>query len=336
MTDTTPDFSRYLNVRSAYAPSFTHDGEALAFLTDVSGVAEAWRVHLPAGAAAPLWPDQLTFSGDRISRMEYAPNDNRLLLCGDADGSELTQLYLLSPDGADLRHIAGAPNAICQFGAWSPDGQRIVYASNERDARFFDIYERDMTTGDTRAYPLPDGTYWPERYSPDGASIVIARYETFFRNQLILLDRASGVARPLTPDPTAAHAAYANPAWSADGQSLYLLSDEGQDHRQFAMLDLSSGAMRSLTDAPWDAEALAVSRDGARLALVTNEDGYSRLTVYDVAAGWEQRRALTTPTWDHACWVSFRGRMMASALPSRASHPLRRSTCGRSMSPLAR
>jgi dipeptidyl aminopeptidase/acylaminoacyl peptidase len=295
MSDSAPDFARYLNVRSAYGPSFSHGGAALAFLTDVTGVAEAWRVATPADDSTPRWPDQLTFGGERTSRVAYAPDDNRLLICGDTGGSELTQLYLLSPDGSDLRQIAGTPNTICQFGAWSPDGQRIVYASNERDARYFDICERDLTTGATRAYALPDGTYWAERYSPDGRSILLARHETLFRDQLILLDCATGAATPLTPEPTAAHAAHVSPAWSADGKGLYLLCDEGRDFRQLAWLDLTTGALRYLTDAPWDAEALAISQDGAHLALVTNEGGYSRLALYDVSAGWEARQALATP-----------------------------------------
>lgn len=295
MTDTAPDFAKYLNIRTASGPSFSHDGASLAFLSDVTGVAEAWRVALRADEPEPLWPDQLTFGGERVSRVDYAPNDNRLLICSDVGGSELTQLYILNPAGDELRQIAGAPNTICEFGAWSPDGQRIAYASNERDARFFDVYERDVATGDTRAYTLPDGSYWPERYSPDGRSLLISRHETNTQDQLLLLDRETGAARALTPEPADAHAAHKSAAWSANDQGLYLLSDEGQDFTQLAYLDLSSGAMRYLTHAHWGAEALAVSHDGRYLALAINEDGYTHLSVYDVSAGWEQRHELALP-----------------------------------------
>lgn len=295
MNHPAPDFARYLNVRSAYGPSFSHDGATLAFLTDITGVAEAWRADAPTDGYALRWPDQLTFSGERVSRVTYAPNDGRLLISSDVGGSELTRLYLLSADGSELREIAGAPNSICTDGGWSPDGQRIVYANNERDAHYFDICERDMATGAVRVYTLPDGTYSPERYSPDGHSILIVRAETAFRDQLILLDCATGAVRPLTPEPTVDHAVHVNAAWSADRQGLYLLSDAGRDMRQLAWLDLTSGEMRYLTDQPWGAEALAVSDDGARLALVTNENGYTRLEVFDVSAGWERRQPLSTP-----------------------------------------
>ncbi|MGH2502325.1 MAG: S9 family peptidase, partial [Ktedonobacterales bacterium] len=117
----------------------------------------------------------------------------------------------------------------------------------------------------------------------------------FFRDQIILLDCASGAARPLTPEPAAEHASYVAPAWSADRAVLYLLADEGRDVRQLAYLDLQSGALRYLTDGVWDAEALAVSADGARLALATNEQGYSRLEVFDVRAGWDGHLPLAIP-----------------------------------------
>src|SRR5262245_27040432 len=46
----------------------------------------------------------------------------------------------------------------------------------------------------------------------------------------------------------------------------------------------------------WDAEGLALSRDGQRLALVTNVDGASHIEIFDVTAGWDGRVALPAPT----------------------------------------
>lgn len=70
MPATSPDFVRYLNVRSAYGASFAPDGRHITFLTDITGVAEVWRVPVPpvapAGSGAEVaWPEQLTFGGAR-------------------------------------------------------------------------------------------------------------------------------------------------------------------------------------------------------------------------------------------------------------------------------
>jgi dipeptidyl aminopeptidase/acylaminoacyl peptidase len=84
------------------------------------------------------------------------------------------------------------------------------------------------------------------------------------------------------------------PAFSANGKGLYLLSDRGREFMALAYLDLGTSEMTYLRDDRWDAEALALTHDGTRLALALNDDGISRLEVCDVTSGWEQRQALNT------------------------------------------
>jgi dipeptidyl aminopeptidase/acylaminoacyl peptidase len=116
--------------------------------------------------------------------------------------------------------------------------------------------------------------------------------ETLFRDRLYLIDRVTGETNSITAEISAGHGAHVQPAWAPDGQSLVLLSDEGRDFAALAQLDISSGALRYLTDEAADCEGLAVSRDGSKLALVTNVDGYSRLEVYDIGGGWSARKAI--------------------------------------------
>ena len=129
-----------------------------AFLTDITGVAEVWSIALvrvEAEADACPGPSQLTFGGERMLGAAYSPVDDQLIVGGDVGGNERTQLFLMSGDGTS-RHTAltNQPEVIHVFGGWqedgsassgwSPDGTRIVYASNARDPRFFDIYERSV------------------------------------------------------------------------------------------------------------------------------------------------------------------------------------------------
>jgi dipeptidyl aminopeptidase/acylaminoacyl peptidase len=294
MPDQAPDFAPYLNVRSASTPSWSPDGSALAFLTDISGVSEAWRVRLDPtlDATTQRWPDQLTFGGERVSAAVFAPGDERIILASDTGGSELTQLALLPSGGSPAQPLTNAPNAIAHFAEWSPDGQRILYAGNVRDPRYFDVYEHDLASGETHLWPLPDGTNWALRYSPDGQRILATRVETFFRDRLYLINRATGETRAITREITAPHGLHNSPAWAADGQSLYLLTDEEREFINLARLDLDSGELRYLVEEAADCEELAISRDGRKLALTTNLDGSSRLDAYDISGGWEARQRI--------------------------------------------
>ncbi|MEO7000447.1 MAG: S9 family peptidase [Ktedonobacterales bacterium] len=287
-------FERYLNVRAAYGPSFAPDGSRLSFLTDITGVAEVWNVD--AQAQRPQWPEQLTFRGERVAGAVYSPTAETLLMSGDIGGDERTQLFRLSGDGAQLDRLTNRLETIYQFGGWSPDGQRITYTSNERDPRYADVYERDLAGGEPRLLLQHDSANTSAGYSPDGRYILVARHETNTRHRLLLIDTQTGATRALTPAVTEGPATYQNPCWAADGKGLYVLSNAGRQFLSLAYFDLATDELRYLRETPWDVDDLALTEDGARLALVTNEDGYSRLELFDIRQGWEQRRPLPTPT----------------------------------------
>jgi dipeptidyl aminopeptidase/acylaminoacyl peptidase len=288
-------FERYLNVRNAYGPSFSPNGERLSFLTDITGVAEIWSVPVDLDAATPAWPEQLTFRGERVSGMAYSPVEPVMLVAADTGGSELDQLYTLSQDGAEFRALTDQPKVMYRAGHWTPDGQRVIYASNERDPRYFDIYERDMASGNVRLLWQQDSTNFPSTISPDGTRAIISRIHSNVFTQLFLFDLASGDVRALTPDTASGPSLFENPSWSADGSGLYVLSNRGRDFINLAWLDLATGELTYLRDDQWDADHLAVTHDGRRLALTFNEEGYSRLELFEIARGWSERRELPLP-----------------------------------------
>ncbi len=288
-------FERYLNVRSAYMPTFSPDGKRLSFLTDITGVAEVWSLPIDIHASSPAWPEQLTFLGERVTGASYAPTTDVLLVSADVGGNERTQLYSLSADGSAFIALTTQSEAIHQFGGWSPDGTRITYSSNERDGRYFDVYERTLETGEPRRLLQHDGTNHPVRYSPDGRYILVSREESNVRNQLLLLDTLTGDIRILTTGVSEGQAQHEFPDWSADRRGLYLLSNRGRQFLSLAWLDLTTAEMTYLRDDSWDLEYLALTHDGTRLALVINEDGYSRLLLFDVSKGWEARLELPAP-----------------------------------------
>src|SRR5260370_11662755 len=60
---------QYLNVRGALTPMISPSGEEVAFLTDITGVSQLWRVSSKGG-----WPDHLTFfpAGGAHARSSHA------------------------------------------------------------------------------------------------------------------------------------------------------------------------------------------------------------------------------------------------------------------------
>jgi dipeptidyl aminopeptidase/acylaminoacyl peptidase len=318
-----PDFVRYLNVRAASGANFSPDGRRLTFLTDITGVAEVWSIAVAPvasgdGEERPIpWPEQLTFGGERIAGASYSPVDDQFIISGDIGGNERTQLFLMRVRGegngatdTTLIPLSNQPEVIHVFGGgqedgsasngWSPDGKSIIYAANARDARFFDIYERSIDDLDAapRLLLQHDGTNYPASYAPDGRSVLVERFDSNVRNSLLLVDTTTGEVRQLTPEDDSDRsgpARYVSPQWSADGRGLYLLSDRRRQFLSLAWLDLATAEMTYLREEQWDAEGLALSRDGRRLALVTNVDGASRIEIFDISSGWEGRTNVPSP-----------------------------------------
>ena len=73
---------RYLNIRSASAPTFSAAGERVAFLTNITGTNQIWSVNSQGG-----WPDQLTSYEDRVDFVEWSPDGSGLVF-GKAHGGD--------------------------------------------------------------------------------------------------------------------------------------------------------------------------------------------------------------------------------------------------------
>ncbi len=296
MATITYPFERYLNVRMAYGASFSPDGSQLSFLTDITGVAEVWSVPVDMRSSSSAWPTQITFRGNRCMSASFAPKSNTLLITGDVGGNERTQLYLASADGVRFDELTTKPEVMYLFGDWSPDNLHISYSSNERDSRYFDVYERNVETGEVTLLFQHDGTNNAGTYSPDGQYLLITREEDNVHNQLLLLDRSTKEVRTLTPETGTGPSLYRDAAWSADRRGLYLRTNRNRQFLSLAYLDLETQETIYLSDTSWDIEHLVLTPDGNTMALVTNEDGYSQLELFDVSRGWGERTSLSAPT----------------------------------------
>jgi Tol biopolymer transport system component len=146
---------RYLNIRAAAGPTFSPDGRFLAFLTNITGVAQLWQLPLEGG-----WPLQLTFSDESVRMAQYSPLRHELVFGMDIGGNERSQLYRLMGVGGGSDHGIGdgwvtsdltrRPEAIHEFGGWSHDGQRIAFSANRDDSSRFDVYIQKISEPDAR------------------------------------------------------------------------------------------------------------------------------------------------------------------------------------------
>jgi dipeptidyl aminopeptidase/acylaminoacyl peptidase len=266
-----PDISRFLNVRTAGAPSLSPDGSHLAFRTQISGTPQLWVVDAAGG-----WPRQLTF-GESVTFHEWSPAGDWIVYGTDRGGNEREGYYLITPDGAQERELLAPSEAFREFGGFTRDGRRIAYATTERNGRDFDIHLLDVATGaDRRVFEGRMGLY-AVSWRPDGGAVLLSEARGEDANDMYLLDLATG--RLDTLFQPADRAGYRGFAWTPDGGGFYLATNQDREYAGLAHYDVATRRLRRVETPERDVEDVALSDDGAYLAWTTNDGGYSTLHV---------------------------------------------------------
>src|SRR5579859_1444305 len=273
------ELQQLLRVRSAYAGRFDAAGKHLVFVADLSGVPQVWA----AGQAG--WPELQVAPPDRAQSIYIGPRTGQLAVGADVGGNEHTQLLYVSEQGASWQDLSADPAHIHNIGGFSSDGQLISYAANTRTNRWFDVYVRDLDSGETRCVLEHDSTNRPGPFSPDGRRLIVVRSFASSQQELWVVD-LQGVDEPwLLSRPGVA--AYEGPEWSPDGRFVYCLCDAEREMAAPARIDVSSGELTYVVEPDVEVDEIALDPTGLRLAYALNHDGEAEIVVRTLASGEE-------------------------------------------------
>ncbi len=296
----TLDFARYLNVRSATAPWLSPDGASVAFLSDMTGNQQVWRVST-APDAMPLWPEQLTFFADKVWEIHGTPAVNHLVATSDVGGNECQQLYLITVDRPaaqgdansvhSVRRLTTDDEAIHRFGAFSADGRQIVYTANVRNGTDFDPFWMDLMTGTRRRLAETTGNRLIVAWSEDGGQLLLLDAVASEQIELYVLDVASGRERHLTA--AMAPARYHSITWTDYG--LYVITDRERDRGAICRMNVEMAELTELVSADdllsdfggqtGEIDFDIVASSNTHAAFILNVEGYSRLHLLEFASG---------------------------------------------------
>ena len=136
----------------------------------------------------------------------------RIAFASDRDWN--WEIYVMDNDGGNQRNLTNNP-ADDRSPSWSPDGQRILFASDrdrDKDGHFnYEIYVMDADGGNQRNLTNhPDRDYAPS-WSPDGRRIAFAsdREGDHANYEIYVMDDDGGNLQNLTNHPHGD----VNPAW---------------------------------------------------------------------------------------------------------------------------
>ena len=266
---------QYQNTRSAYLHGW--DGKALLVGTRFAETSQVHRLKQAMGAR-----EQITFFDEPILSVHTTPaNEDGFLYARDVGGSEFYQLFYFDWASASHRLLTDGSS---RYGSvvFSTAGDAFAYNTTERNGRSWDVHVQRLKDGQVNvALEEDEGAYLPLDFSPADDRLLVSRYLSINESRLYEVDLASGDRRPLLEEDLSVAIGMAS--YDADGTGVYFTSDLGAEFVRLHHLDLATGKIEVLTaDVPWNVEQFELSPDGSRLALTINEDGYSRLVVWQL------------------------------------------------------
>ena len=248
-----------------FGASFSADGTKILVSSNRSGVWNAYAIPAAGGEPQPL----TSSTTNAIFAASYFPNDGRLLYTSDEGGNELSHVYVRGEDGTS-KDLTPGKKLNASFAGWAHDDKSFFVASNERDQRYFDVYEY-AADGYARTlfYRNTDG-FDLGPISRDKRYLAAVKSRTTNDSDIWLIDRQKGTKTNIT-----AHKGDVSNSpsdFSADGTALLFISDAGREFKSLRSHNLATGEQKALLEPNWDVWGAGVSKSGKYLTVWINED----------------------------------------------------------------
>ncbi|MBU8895435.1 S9 family peptidase [Corallococcus sp. H22C18031201] len=259
---------------------FTADQKHLLYSSNQTGIFNIFRV--PVGGGAPA---QLTHSTtDSTFLVSAFPRDERLLFQRDQGGNEQVHLYVRTPDGKE-RDLTPGSKLRASFLGWSRDDSAFYALTNERDARFMDLYRYDAKTYARTQLFQNDAGYDVAGVAPDEKSLALLKPRTTSDSDLWRYDLATRALKLLTPHQGDAQFSVAD--FDPLSGALYVLTNVDSEFTRVMRYVDATGTLEEVEKTDWDIVSSTFSRSGAYRITVINEDGRATVRLHDVKKGTE-------------------------------------------------
>lgn len=270
---------QFMNTTSVGGASFSADESRILFSSNQTGIFNAYSVPVGGGPAKAITES----TTDTTSAVSYFPGDDRILYTRDKGGDENNHLYVRERDGTE-RDLTPGDKLKATFVAWTRDGSAFYVLSNERDARFFDLYRYDAKSYERRLFFKDEVGYDLGAVSGDERWIALQKPGAGTADSDIYLwDATRNETRHLTPHQGTAD----NEPQEFDPGSkwLYYLSNDGSEFSRVRRYDLALGSHEDVEKAAWDVQYTTFSHNGRYRVTAVNDDGRTVIRVMDVRTG---------------------------------------------------
>jgi len=263
-------------------PTWSPDGQSIAFISNMSGRNNIWVVPAEGG-----FPAQLTVSDQRQSGITWSPDGKWIAYQSDFDGDEQWDIFLVSPKTGKVVNLTQTREIAETSPTWSPDGRYLAYEVKPKTSAAVEIDVYDMIMREVKH--LTTNTLQDKRnanpiWSKDGKYIVYTQEQAKGTDSNIFIaDVATANSTLLTP-----HAGeqlnFANDI-SPDGKRVFMTSNAANGYENVALVEAATKKINWLTKDKWEIRGGEFSPDGKHVTFSANVDGNEDIYLCDLGTG---------------------------------------------------
>ncbi|HZB45039.1 MAG TPA: prolyl oligopeptidase family serine peptidase [Pyrinomonadaceae bacterium] len=259
--------------------SFSPDEQSVLFHNNKTGIFNVYTVGAAGGA-----PKQLTNSTKESTyAVSYFPNDARFIYTYDKGGNENNHLYVKELDGTE-RDLTPGEKTKASFLGWSHDRKSFYFSTNERDPKFFDVFE--MAVADMKPVLVyqNEGGYDFADISNDKRFVALNKTgASTVDSDIYLYDTRSKELKKITPH--TGEVSFNAQTFDPQSKFLYFTTDEGGEFQYVKRYDLATGKSELVEKEPWDIYGTYFSWNGKYRVTVVNQDARTVIKIRDAATG---------------------------------------------------
>lgn len=271
--------ARFHNTRSTYFEGWGPDRKGILVKTRVDGVNQLHWVRSPEGKRK-----QLTFMQEPIGEVASQPGGSLVAFAMDEGGSGFDQIFLLDLHDLTTRRLTSG-HSLNNRMAWDRQGKLLAYRSTRRNGKSNDIWLMDPERPEEARMVLEagDGALWkPVDFTLDGKKMLVQYYGGITDSRVYILDLGSGALELLAGDPEQNTSNVAS-GFDHEDRAVWFVTNQRGGSAEIGRMPLEPGgqAQYMQESITWDISEFRLSFDRRRGAFVTNEEGISRLYLFD-------------------------------------------------------
>lgn len=273
------DAETFFDTTSIMGSSFSPKGDKILVSSDESGIYSLYEVDIKTAKK-----NRLTDFEDSTYAVAYFPKDERVLFTKDSGGNERYHIYVRETDGT-VKDLTPGEETRAGFAGFTEDGKHFFITSNQRDAKFMDLYRVDANSYEVT--PVYQNTMGLDvgAISPDGRFIALSKNNSNKDSDVFILDTRKKTLKPELITRHDDDAKYGPETFSRDSKSLYYSTDAKGEFAEVWRYDLTTGEHSPALKDEWDVSFIYFSKSGRYQVSGVNADASTKVSIIDTTTG---------------------------------------------------